>query len=1037
MRLDLWSRLRPAFHSAVDMSRAHRDELIANLFAQDAELGSELKKLLAAHDDETVDGNVLALFGLGQVSIPVALAPGQLLLDRFEIVRLLGSGGMGDVYEALDLELGQRIAIKTLAGRFAADARALSLLKSEVQVARQVTTRNACRINEFLTSPTRDGAPGLAFITMELLEGITLAEKLEQSGRMPWKEVRRIALDICAGLAEIHSSKIVHRDLKPRNVMLVERQGRETAVLMDFGIAQETTSSGAESGSAGMAGTLAYMAPEQFEGRAVSPATDIYAMGVMLYELLTGSSPFPSGSPIEAAVRRASHPKPISAQIKGIPRHWDRVISRCLEFEPELRFQSASELARSLSASPNSPDNLRHDRPLLFAAACAVPIALACWASVSYWQMRQIYTPNADALHWYQTGLTALHEGTYVRAVRSFEESIARDPQFPMAHARLAEALANLDFQSDAQRELLIAMPHGSVLSPLDRLYVKAIGAIVAENNNEAIATYTRILAKIPAGQKAIGNLDLGIAYERSGDIDRALKQYQFAETLDASSPAPYMRVGILESRLLNATAANQAFDSAEKLFNSELNQEGLAELHYEQGYAHNVLGQPAPAKVLLRQALEEATRIDSVQLQVRSLTQISNVDYIISTDERSPESLEADEMIDRAERLARDHRLDSWLADGLVRRANILLLKGKVQQAEATVREAIVLATETRQLRVNAMADLTLASIMNQERQPDKIIAPAKDARDYYQRHGFLNLAEFSSLLITRAERDQGRYADALQASLQTLEIANRTGIRRLIMQSEETVGSVLVRMDRYPEAIPHFGRAAADADRPDEKGQEIIAFANALWQLGRYEESDSALASLPQVPEVQQSGLLERISSLISRRKFAEAAARAAKAEQTAKDMTADFREELEWGRGIAIASRTHRAENLKRLRALLKPSRTPDEEENAERALMLASAELNAGYPADARDDAATAQKYFRSEGRPQWELQATLVEGAACNQLHDTAGYAYFLKISVDLRSRLEHIWDTRSLTSFLNRPDIRLSASISGISASHP
>jgi tetratricopeptide (TPR) repeat protein len=999
----------------------------------DEELRLRQQETLNAQAAETCDIGHPPLAGSqGALSRETpSLTPDQVLLNRFRIVRRIGRGGMGEVYEGFDIELNQTIALKAIRGEFARNPAALSLFKNEVQLARRVSGPNVCRIHEFFVAPTQDGAPGFAFLTMELLNGITLAAKLRQPNTLSLVEMKQIALDICAGLTDIHQSGIIHRDLKPQNIMLVRRSDREHAVLMDFGVANESKGV-ASAQRESMAGTPDYMAPEQFEGKATSPATDVYALGVVLYELFTGTHPFSAATPIAAAARRASHPHPPSSARRNIPRHWDHIIAKCLEYDPAQRFQTSSEVSKALLTGPLNLANLRHDHPKLLLAACCIPAIAIAWGGFQYWQVRHYYRPIPDALHWYQAGVAALHEGTYVTATKALEEALDRDPNYPMAHARMAEAMADLDFQSDAQRELLIALPQERRLPPLDRQYLSAIRATVSGNDSESIALYTKILGRLPANQKSAGNVDLGMAYERAGDINRALSSYAKAAALDRSSPAPWMHIAVLQSRLVHTHDATQAFDAARKLFTAEVNQEGLAELDYEQGYALNVFGRPADAKPHLAHALAEATSFGSAQLQVRALTQLSSADYLISSNDLSAEYQKAGEEVERAEAIARDHRLDSWLADGMVRRANVQLLKGQLAQAEATVREAMPLANQTGQLRVQANANFTLASVMNQEGHPDQIIEPAQAARDYYQKHGYLVMAALSSVLITRAQRSQGQYQQALQSGKATLEIANQSGSRRLIMQSEETVASIYGRLERYPEALPHYQRAASFADKSDDKSKELLGYADALFQIGHYNESDSALDSLSATPERQAEAADERFNSLVTRQQFKQAQNVADFALQKYPGMDSDTKSELKWDELVAHSHLTKGKEAIHALQAYAALLPADDPADVWDRKLTIADAELAAEQPNEARQLAIAANDYFAGSARPESQLRSALIAAAAANQLGDQSGSQTYRNKAVDILTGLKQTWGPDPLQSYLTRPDIAALAARAGV-----
>ena len=355
MTPELWQRLKLLYHAALDLPESARAQFVSEACGNDAELRGELMALLSANghkrgSDETTPVQDLRQFLEQQ---PDGLfAPGELVLDRFRIIRLLGVGGMGEVYEAMDLELG-RVALKTIRADLAGSPDLLTRFKKEVQFARAVSGPHICRIYDLFLDRQPGKTRSRALLTMEYLDGVTLAEKLLQTGSLPWGEARSTALEICKGLQAIHEAGIVHRDLKTRNIMLVSRNGSTRAVLMDFGLAREYA--GAANATSidltnpgAIVGTPDYMAPEQFEGGQVSPATDIYAFGVVLYQLLTGEHPFAAATPIAAAVQRARRLKPPSSIQPKLPRRWDAIVAKCLEFKAEDRFQSADEVEREL-----------------------------------------------------------------------------------------------------------------------------------------------------------------------------------------------------------------------------------------------------------------------------------------------------------------------------------------------------------------------------------------------------------------------------------------------------------------------------------------------------------------------------------------------------------------------------------------------------------------------------------------------------------------------------------------------------------------
>jgi tRNA A-37 threonylcarbamoyl transferase component Bud32/tetratricopeptide (TPR) repeat protein len=289
-----------------------------------------------------------------------ALRLGETLVGRFTVVRFIAHGGMGAVYEANDGVLRTRVALKLIRRLIASDGVAMERFRREVLLARQVGHPNVCRVYELYEATTASGEP-IQFLTMELLSGETLAQKLVREGTVSTAEALPLVKQMCAGLAAAHAEGVVHRDFKSSNVMLVpkaegsgESTGGTRVVITDFGVARATSAPADDdrlTGEAGVLGTSAYIAPEQVTGREVTPATDIYALGVVLYEMVTGTLPFRGDKPLAAAARPVIEAPPgTELTASGLDPRWSRTIVRCLAREPSRRFQSAFDVADALSS---------------------------------------------------------------------------------------------------------------------------------------------------------------------------------------------------------------------------------------------------------------------------------------------------------------------------------------------------------------------------------------------------------------------------------------------------------------------------------------------------------------------------------------------------------------------------------------------------------------------------------------------------------------------------------------------------------------
>ena len=262
--------------------------------------------------------------------------PGAVLAGRYRIVAVLGRGGMGEVYRADDLKLGQQVALKFLPESVAGDEEWLDRFLNEVKIARQISNPNVCRVYDVAE------VDGHHFLSMEYIDGEDLASLLRRIGRLPQDKAVQIARQICAGLAAAHDQGVLHRDLKPANVMI---DGRGNARLTDFGLAGVAEELGREDAASG---TPAYMAPEQLAGREVTAKSDLYALGLVLYQLFTGKRAYRADSVAELSRLQESAPTSPSTLVEGLDPTIERVILRCLEKEPRGRPASALQVAAAL-----------------------------------------------------------------------------------------------------------------------------------------------------------------------------------------------------------------------------------------------------------------------------------------------------------------------------------------------------------------------------------------------------------------------------------------------------------------------------------------------------------------------------------------------------------------------------------------------------------------------------------------------------------------------------------------------------------------
>ncbi len=284
--------------------------------------------------------------GFEDLSSQLVFPEGTILCERYRILRVLGQGGMGAVYQARDQELDRVIALKVIRPELASNPSILQRFKQELILSRHVTHKNVVRIYDM------GEAEGTKFITMEYVEGEDLRGLLGRSGKLAPGEAVEIIVQICRALEAAHVEGVIHRDLKPQNVMR-DPQGR--VVVMDFGLARSLEAPGMTQTGA-LVGTLEYMSPEQAMGAELDQRSDLFALGLIFYELLTGKVPYKADTAIASLMKRTQERAIPAAEIDGsVPKSLSAIVARCLERDPKDRYPSARELLHQLEAWQGNP----------------------------------------------------------------------------------------------------------------------------------------------------------------------------------------------------------------------------------------------------------------------------------------------------------------------------------------------------------------------------------------------------------------------------------------------------------------------------------------------------------------------------------------------------------------------------------------------------------------------------------------------------------------------------------------------------------
>jgi len=347
-----WERLKPLFDRAQSMAPDERAAFVEEIAQQDPELGRQLSDLLRQPtESEAAETESLLL-------MPALIA------GRFRLLRAVGRGGMGEVFEAQDLQLNDRVALKIIRPDIAANPAVAERFKREILLGKRIANANVCRIHDLGTDRAAHGSE-MFFLTMEFLHGETLSARLRR-GPMSMAEALPLLENLADGLTAAHEAGIVHRDFKSGNVMLVQGAQRTRAVITDFGLARAVHDSAEReplTKPGAVTGTVGYMAPEQIRGERAGPAADIYALGVVAYQMVTGKLPFDGATDMSVALQHLnSDPPPPRKITPSLDANWEAAILGCLRKDPQERFASAADFKQALLSPSKSTLKLQAKR---------------------------------------------------------------------------------------------------------------------------------------------------------------------------------------------------------------------------------------------------------------------------------------------------------------------------------------------------------------------------------------------------------------------------------------------------------------------------------------------------------------------------------------------------------------------------------------------------------------------------------------------------------------------------------------------------
>jgi tetratricopeptide (TPR) repeat protein len=937
-------------------------------------------------------------------------------ISHYRIVEKLGQGGMGVVYSADDLTLRRRVAIKFCSST-RDDPRMRRSLLDEARAASTLSHPNIAQIFDFGETP--EGEP---YIVMEFVGGCDLAQRAAE-GPLDPAETVRVVKKVAEALAQAHAKGIVHRDIKPGNIR-VNEQG--DVKVLDFGIAKyrpaveggehETVTRSTEGQ---FRGTPLYMSPEQVRGMAVDARSDLFSLGSVFYECLTGRAPFEAHTAQEVLVRvLEAAPAPPSKLNPRVPRNLDGITARLLAKNPGARYPSARALIEDLE-SPR-PDKaggpLTPRRRTLAAVVALLAIAGASWIALG----RRHAEPAPAALPWYRAGIAALHDNTFQKARKSLERAIQLDPDFALARAYLAEAWLELDYSERAKEEMLRVFGPGASRSSFRRpeaLLLEGIHSTVTGDLKAAVRAYEELAGSARAGDRAAALLELGRAYERNRETKKALQSYEEATAADPQSAAALLRSGALKVRLGQGAEGVKALEAAEALYQSASNLEGVNECRIERIRS---IRDPAEALTQVLAALEAARATGNEQQQVRLLLASSTRRIRLGSVNEGIQDAGT------AIAVARSAGLENMATRGLIEMGNALFAKGERAEAARYLSEAVQLARRSRELRSQARALVNLGSVQIQTGQIQEGWRNVNEGLAYYRAGGDRSEIALSLVVLGRAARDQGDLAGARKAFEESFDAVRAGGPSLELGVSREGLASVLEAEGKFPQALEKYREAKAELDASHNTGGSAYlsgSIGDMLARIGRQAEASAAFGEALAVADAQKVAPL-RLSTWTQMALADAAFGRYSAALKRAREVLAeidvnDLNHRCDAQRAAAQAllgsGQVSEAEQMC-ARAAETAARIGNPHTQSEVDLLSAEAALLARNPAQAVELAQRAASHFHSESNNEglWRAWALIGRANPTDQGAPSKARAAL--------SELEKTWPAADFRAYLARQD---------------